>query len=134
MDVDAMRLGQFRNQFIKGDLALAGNARLNPVTHARQLAVSAAVALSSRRQRSCFAPQPDQVVCKPRRHPKMPRCLPVPVPRIDKRHNAHVAPSDVAYPPAIPISASSAENHISKKSANPEDERPRDALERFQFP
>jgi len=88
MDLDAMRLGQFRDQFVKRDPALRGDTGLDPVGHAGQLAVPAAVALQPRRERSCLTPQLDQIVHEPRRHPKVTRRLAMPVTLVDKRDNA----------------------------------------------
>ena len=85
MDVDAMGLGQFHGQLIERDLALLGDAGLDPAGHARQLAVPTAVALRPRIQRSGFPPQLDQIVHKSRRHPEMPGCFSMPVTLIDKR-------------------------------------------------
>jgi len=62
MNADAVGLGQFGDQFIKRDPALGGDARLDPAGHARQLAVSTAIALGPRHERSGFAPQLDQLV------------------------------------------------------------------------
>ena len=51
MNLDAiMRLGQFRDQFIKRDLALGRNTGRDPISHAGQFAMPAAVALWARRQ------------------------------------------------------------------------------------
>jgi len=56
MHVDTVGLGQFSDQFIEGDFALGGDARFDPAGHARELAVPAAIALGSRRERSALAP------------------------------------------------------------------------------
>ncbi|MEO1960199.1 MAG: hypothetical protein ABGW82_04370 [Paracoccus sp. (in: a-proteobacteria)] len=113
MHVDAMRPGRFRRQFVEGDLALVGDARLDPASHARQLAVPAAVALRPRRQQSGFAPQPDQIVHELRRHPEVPRRLAVPVTLIDERNHAHAQLYRMwLFPNATPISAWKAGNHI----------------------
>ena len=88
MDIDAMGLGQLCGQFIKCDLALGGDAGLDPAGYACQLAVPATVALGARCQRSGFAPELDQFVHEPRRNPEMPRRLAVPVAFIDIRNNA----------------------------------------------
>lgn len=47
MDLDAMRLCQFRCQFAECDLSLVGDARLNPAGHAGQFAVTTSVTLRS---------------------------------------------------------------------------------------
>ena len=78
-----MGLGQCRGQFIKRDLAPGRHARLDPIGHGRQLAVSAAIPLPPRCQRSGLAPQLHQIVDELRRHTKVPRCLAVPVAIID---------------------------------------------------
>lgn len=79
---------QLYDQLVERDLALCGDARLNPAGHAGQLAVATAIALRKRRQRSTHAPQLDQIVHEPGRHPEVARRLAVPVPFIDKRHHA----------------------------------------------
>src|SRR6056297_998456 len=48
MNVDTVGLGQFGDQFIERDLALGGDARLDPAGHPCQLAVPAAIALRPR--------------------------------------------------------------------------------------
>ncbi len=48
MNLDAMRLGKFRRQFVERDLSIAGDARLDPARHAGQFAMTAAVALRPR--------------------------------------------------------------------------------------
>src|SRR6056297_1547495 len=88
VDVDTMCLGQVRDQFIERDLALGRDPGVDPVGQTRQLAVPAAVALPSRRQRSSFATQLDQLVHELRRHPEVPRRITVPVAFIDVCDNA----------------------------------------------
>ncbi len=46
MNLDAMRLGQFRDQFIERDLAPGRD----PISHTRQFAMPAAIALWAPRQ------------------------------------------------------------------------------------
>ena len=87
MNVDTVGLCQFGDHLIERDLAVGGDARLDPADHPCQLAMPAAIALASRRKRSGFAPQFDQVVHEFRRHPEMPRRLAVSMTLIDKRDN-----------------------------------------------
>lgn len=64
MNVDTVGVGQLGDQLIERNLALGGDARLDPTAHSSQLSMSAAIALGPRRKRSSFAPQFDQVVHK----------------------------------------------------------------------
>ncbi len=88
MNLDAMSIGQFRNQFVERDLALGGNAALDPAGHACQFAMPAAIALRPRRQRPGLAPQLDQIIHEPRRNPEVPRCLAVTMTFINKGNDA----------------------------------------------
>ena len=83
MNLDAMRLGQFRDQFIKRDLALGRNTGRDPISHARQFAMPATVALWARRQCPSFAAQFHPFMDEFRRHAEMPRRLAVPVTFVD---------------------------------------------------
>lgn len=78
-----MRLSQLRDQLIKRDLALGGDAGLDPLGRARQLALPAAVALPPRRQRPGFMAEPDQILDELRGHPEMTPRFVVPVAFID---------------------------------------------------
>ena len=62
MNLNAVGLDQFDDQFIERDLALGGDARFDPAGHTRQLAVSAAIALGPRRKRPGVPPQLDQFI------------------------------------------------------------------------
>ena len=79
VDIDAMRLSQFGHEFIKRDPAFGRDAGLEPTGHVHQLAMSAAIALSPRRQTSGLAPQLHQIIDELRRYPKMPSRLTVSV-------------------------------------------------------
>ena len=48
MNGDAMDIRQFANHFIKRDLTIGRDTRLDPIAHRCQLAVPAAIALRSR--------------------------------------------------------------------------------------
>ena len=87
MDGDAVGLGQFADQLINRDLALGGDARLDPAGHPGQLAMPAAIALRPWRERSGVASQFDQFVHEFRRDPEMPRRLPASVTLINKHDN-----------------------------------------------
>lgn len=50
MNVDTVGLSQFGNQFIERDLALGGDACLDPTGHPGQLSMSAAIALRPRKK------------------------------------------------------------------------------------
>jgi hypothetical protein len=88
MNLDAMRLGQFRCQLVERDFSLGHDARLDPAGHAGQFPVAAAVALRPRLQRPGFPAQLDQIIHEPRRHPEVARRFAMPVTLIDKRDDA----------------------------------------------
>jgi len=87
MNIDTVGVGQLGDQLIERDLALGGDARLDPTGHLCQLAVSTTIPLGPRLKRSGFTPQLDQFVHEFRRHPEMTRRLAVSMALIDKRDN-----------------------------------------------
>ena len=50
MNVDTVGLGQLSYQLIQRDLALGGDARVDPTGHSGQLSMSAAIALRQRQK------------------------------------------------------------------------------------
>jgi hypothetical protein len=93
-------LGQSCHPFVERDLALGRDAGLEPTGHPRQLAMSAAIALLSRRQEPSLAPRLHQVVDASGWHAKVPGRLTVSVAFVDRRNDPRSKhPSDAACPP-----------------------------------
>ena len=88
VDLDPRPLAQFGHQFVKGQVALFRDPAGNPVHHARQLAVPAAVALELGFQRTRLALQDDHVVHELDRNPELRRCGPMRVTLFDKVNDA----------------------------------------------
>ena len=88
VNVDAVNVGQLGDQFVECDLAPGRDPGFDPAGYARQLAVSAAIALPPRCQRSGITAQLDQLVHELWRHPEVPRSLTMPMTFIDESDNA----------------------------------------------
>ena len=80
----AMPRGQFRDDLVQRQVALDRQPVAQPGAAARQLA-RGTIALRLRQEATVLALEDHHVVHKARRHPKMPRGLPVPMPLLDKR-------------------------------------------------
>jgi hypothetical protein len=78
--------GEFHAQLVQRQLAILGQARAHPCAMRIQLAAPQ-MTLSSRRNRSGLPLQDHQIVHEARRHPEMPRGLPMAVAVFDKRNN-----------------------------------------------
>src|SRR4029453_14628579 len=78
--------GEFHAQFVQRQLAIRRHSLAHPIAMPIQLAATQ-MTLSSRRKRTSLTLQDHQIVYETRRHPEMPRSLPMAMAFLDKRND-----------------------------------------------